>query len=852
MHLLVLLIPGELLKQARANSRFVSLESSQVVLRLQMLEQGVIGYSFPDQEGRAIIEARRPVVCAHLTHWQSMPVACTLTIAPEKQNWLLELEQAVCRTSASGFDERSRGREEWLKVFLLPLARDLGLVQVAETTTLEQLYRTGGFDRFDPELKKLQRPAADKVIPEICCLLQTLPFHKRRVIALVEQGLCRDEESAQRVVEAWRRCEQQAGALARGIALAYLAYRDMGLLVNSSFPYTDTLLLLETQRELITDFSVQAVLPQLQADIIALARSWPATKAGTWCLRLLQEPENSEYRKRIGRSFGAYQRNSAVEALVSQHDYTEPDARALVEHILHGGLRYLLVYRTDSGNHSVAVERYEQLRVQQVLRKEYGALSEDDQAAIERLVFNLQVAIRISGVQFPLVALLKERPSSTRRIHVSRRFRFGLAAIIKRRNQRRSQRKTTLYQTSRESGRQPTPASQLIYTFAGLSKLEENEAAAVLRDLITYGAVGLLPRWKRLSCLDPRLLSWLRLIKYGRLDGRVPWSRLMVQLDIYRKALGLPKPISALLARAIVNAIPRPSFWHGGQGEATVRLRQRGSLIIGGAPRLHERWLVISTTWPIALCDTVGQSMGSSSHLVLVIEANSLLPLAVWPSAVSPTIRDVCLALYQAIWHPGAENWPVKGVPEQLIVSSELMVGECDDLDRAVDCLLCDLLVQPRIKLVSPELRTLLRKFEREGIEGAVRHLAFNERTPSQVMRSLEQWIKEEFFPYHRASPVWPEIAQHGVVMPGSDTPAAGWLLPSIGEARISADSLEHEGRYYRKPLDATLLEGGAYIRHFPALTVGGEEHRIINGVFVQPLRNKGTGPTLQYVTERR
>jgi hypothetical protein len=249
----------------------------------------------------------------------------------------------------------------------------------------------------------------------------------------------------------------------------------------------------------------------------------------------------------------------------------------------------------------------------------------------------------------------------------------------------------------------------------------------------------------------------------------------------------------------------------------------------------------------VTLCDALGQAMSNSSHLVLVIEANGLLPLAAWPSAQAPTVREVCLALYQAIWHPGAENWPVKGIPEQLIVSSELMVGDRDDLDRAADYLLCDVLVQPRVKFISPELRTLLRKFERGGIETAVKHLALDERTPSRVMRSLEQWIKDQFFPYHRASPVWPEIAQHGVVMPGHDTPAAGWLLPKSGDARISADGLEHEGRYYRKPQDAALLAGGAHIRRFPALTAGG----IVSGVFVQPLPG-GTGPTLEYVSERR
>jgi hypothetical protein len=805
-----------------------------------------------DTEACSIIGHRRPILEAHLERWQGMPIASTIDSDRPNEDWLTELERAVCRTSEADFVERSRGRDIWLEEFLLPLARDLELVQIAETTTFHQPYRTGKFDRINPETGKLYRPPADQVVPGARALLQALPYHNRRVTALIEQQLCRDPEAAQRVVEAWRRCERQAGALARGVVLAYLAHSDIGLLINSPFLHTDALLFLETQRDLITDFFVPAVLPQLQADIVALARSWEASKLGGWCLRLLQEPVNSEYRRRIDRSIGTRQRSSVVQVLVAQHSYPEPEARALVEHLLHGGLRALIAYRCNSDNHSAAEERYERLQLQRLLCETYGALAEDDQAAIESLVFNLQAAIRISGVQFPLAALLKERLSSKHRIHVSRRFRFGLAAIIKRRNERRSRRKTALQQASRkESGRQPTPATQLIRIFAELSNLEESDAAARLRDLITYGAIGLLPRGQRLRCLDPRLISWLRLIRYGRLDGRVPWPRLMTQLDVYRRALGLPKPVSSLLAHAVFNAIRRPAFWHGGQGEATTRLRQRGTLVISGAPRLHERWLVISIASPVTLCDALGHPMGSGSHLVLVIEANGLLPLAVWPSVANPTLREVCLALYQAIWHPGAQNWPVKGIPEEILLSDELMVGQRDELDRAADYLLCDVLVQPRTKCVSRKLRALLRKFEGGGIASATKQLSLEERTPILVMRSLEQWIEKQFFLNHNPAPVWPEIAKHGVVMPGPDTPAAGWLLPLVGKARITTKGVEYEGRCYRMPFVAAMQEGSAPIRHAPLLMTGSEKHLTLNGVFVEAQRNGGTEPVLEYVTER-
>ncbi|MBX0328193.1 hypothetical protein K2Z83_10940 [Oscillochloris sp. ZM17-4] len=753
-----------------------------------------------DATAWSIIEARRPIVREHLTRWQATSAAAAIDGELERQDWLIQLERAVSRTSAQDFDQRSRGRDAWLDEFLLPLARDLDLIQAAETTTLAQLYRTGSFDVLDPTTSKYQRPPADQIIDSARSLLDAIPHHSHRVSQLVARQLCRDKETAALVVEAWRRCEQRAAGLARGVVLAYLAHHDVGLLTSSDYAHTDELLLLQSHRERIAALSSPVIWPQLHIDIVALARAWKAAEPKTWCIRLLSEPRNSEYRRRLAQAFGTRRRATVVQVLVEHHSYTTIEAQALVERTLHGGLSEIVAYRSHSGDDQVlAVERYEQLQLRRILRDNYAALAEDDQAYIEVLVFHLYAAIRRSGVPFPLVPLLTEHPSNPRRIRVSRRFRFGLAAIIRRRKQKRPRRAVGRLQMPRISpARKPKPATVLIKAFAELSNVDEREAEALLRELITYGALGLLPRNQRMHCLDPRVRSWLRLIKYGRLDGRVPWPRLMAQLDTYRRALDLPNPISPLLARAVFNAIPRPAFWHGGQGEATVRLRQRGTLTLASAPRLHERWFVISLPAPFPLCDALGRPVGAGSHLTLVIEANGALPLAAWPSVEAPTIREVCLALYQAIWHPGAENWPVKGLPEQVVVSKELLIGDRADLDRAADYLLCDVLIQPRSQLVKDKIGKLLKKITGKGFAEITKQLRPDERTPSRVMRVLESWILKTSFLGHSPSPVWNEIARHGVVMPGHDTPAAGWLLPRIGEiVEVVQGAITRLGRRY-------------------------------------------------------
>ena len=804
-----------------------------------------------DATAWSIIEARRPIVQAHLARWQATSAASAIDGGLEQQDWLIQLERAVCRTSAQDFDERSRGRDSWLDEFLLPLAHDLDLVQVAEVTTLAQLHRTGSFDILDPTAGKYQRPPADLILDTARNLLNSTPRHSHRVNQLVARQICRDKETARLVVEAWRRCEQRAAGLARGVVLSYLAHKDVGLLASSAYPYTDELLLLRSHRERIAELSAPETWTQLHHDVVALAGAWEVAVPKGWNIRLLREPRNSEYRKRAAQNFGTRRRATTAQALVEQEGYSLTEAQKLVEHTLDEGLSGLIVYRSGSDDHALVVERYEQRHLRRILRDYYAALAEDDLASIETLIVHLSAAIRRSGVPFPLMRLLTEHPSSPWRIRTSRRFRFGLAAIIKRRKQKRSRRQVDRFRSpSPGSARQPKPAIALIKMFAEMSNLEEREATALLRELITYGAFGLLPRGQRMSCLDPRLYSWLRLIKYGRLDGRVPWPQLMSQLDIYRRMLGLPNPISSLLARAVFNAIPRPAFWHGGQGEATVRLRQRGTLNINGAPRLHERWLVVSIPSPGALCDALGRPVGDSSHLVLVIEANGLRPLAVWPSAGAPTLREICLALYQAIWHPGAENWPVKGIPEQVVVSNELLVGDRADLDRAAAYLLCDVHAQPRMKLVKGEIRKLLKHIEGEGVSLISKQLRSEERIPFRVMRILEEWISKTFFPDHTPAPVWHEIARHGVVMPGHDTPAAGWLLPKIEDPiEVVQGSVTRLGRGYEGPGLEQSDNSFLHCREYPLPSSLQRNVPTNRGLFVE--LPDALGARLRYLRER-
>lgn len=63
------------------------------------------------------------------------------------------------------------------------------------------------------------------------------------------------------------------------------------------------------------------------------------------------------------------------------------------------------------------------------------------------------------------------------------------------------------------------------------------------------------------------------------------------------------------------------------------------------------------------------------SHLLLLVDLGSQLPTGVWVSAHPPGSAEVGLVLFQAIWHPGALDWPLRGVPEVLQVPASLTDG---------------------------------------------------------------------------------------------------------------------------------------------------------------------------------
>jgi hypothetical protein len=364
----------------------------------------------------------------------------------------------------------------------------------------------------------------------------------------------------------------------------------------------------------------------------------------------------------------------------------------LLDLLAQQGLPALIDWRRGIDDTTQTRETWEQRRLQQRLERHLSVLDDEDRQAIETTLQHLVAAIKESGVPLPLATLIDDYPSSRRRRRLGRRFWFGLATILHRRESRRQRRQQRYRSQFSQHAKQPhqktnADADRLVAAFARLADLDVRDARALIRDFITYGLLGLLPRAVRVHAVYQPLVSWLALIKWGRLPGSVPWLEVVEQVNHYSEHLGLPGSFSPQLTRSIFNSIAKPAYWHGGQGDAVAQVRQRATVTADEIPRLHRTWLLAPVQMPLSVRDGDPQLW----HGLLVFDRESQLPMGVCFSKHQPGMREVRLALYDAIWHPADPDWYLHGIPETIQVPQEFAANGKDDLERAAAFLLTEI-----------------------------------------------------------------------------------------------------------------------------------------------------------------
>jgi hypothetical protein len=209
-------------------------------------------------------------------------------------------------------------------------------------------------------------------------------------------------------------------------------------------------------------------------------------------------------------------------------------------------------------------------------------------------------------------------------------------------------------------------------------------------------------------------------------------------------------------------------------------------------------------------------------------------------------MREVRLALYDAIWHPADPDWYLHGIPETIQVPQEFAANGKDDLERAAAFLLTEIDTQykkPWLGLKA--VKQVLNDVRKRGGEQIKRVLSECDDLPaSQITRTLLYWLKETCFPGHNSACVPQFIREHGVAMPGFETPGAGWLLPVTGYVETVTDGVWYQGARYTSHWfhsePGQKLPYRAFPFFFPSLDTDGAE-ATQDALFVEGCRGNET-----------
>jgi hypothetical protein len=765
------------------------------------------GFTF-DTEAARIIRDRLHVLNKHAAMW-----AC------DDPRWdgafaTRDAQQRHILASEIIYAARGASPSIWLQR-LRSLAEDLGMIAEVKRILLRSCLKNGWFNLSLPH-KQQRRPKAEDLEPHIFTILDLYDTVDSRTSAFIKENLCRDSEVARLVAQAFMQASVAGVAISRvcGIIRAWDQYGYLGLLHLSDYPFYEEMRLTEEYvRKLPADNAlIPQALPLVRADVIALCRGIQNAYPPLWHQNLLYEPCGSIARERYQKRLFSPIHEHLVAAISQVRPCTEAEAEELFTLFIQQGLPGIIDWRFSKilGNKYNATYL---TRINHILDLLCVGLPSSVRVEIECLTACLFTAIQNTGIQLPLVPLLKDAPSSRRRVRLGRRITFGVPSIVR---QKHRKHKTSWPTTSRrytprqiqKSSTKTAVEQQLITMFANLVPLNESEATSRLRNVITYGVLGFLPKSQWYDIVDGRLLSWLRLIKFGHVERAVPWSQVYGFAQAYSANLGITIPSSQIL-RAIYKSIAKPRHWHGGRGLAVVNAHQRLPRIRTERPRLHNAWIIIKIKLNLKLLDTARGDVAYSCYLLLVVDEETQLPVGGWISVDQPQSREVGLAIYQAIWHPGAIQWPIRGIPQVIRIPQGLVADGCEDIQRAASYLLADVDVTSQV--ISKGKRRILRMVEDikdHAAEEVYRVSGRDIPSESRALRIVLDWLLPHYFPHHRTPAVRASTRENLVGMPGYDTPAAGWLLPVTGMAEIVENDIVIPIRYRDRAFKASMIKG--------------------------------------------
>ncbi|MEM8532529.1 MAG: hypothetical protein AAGF95_16925 [Chloroflexota bacterium] len=663
---------------------------------------------------------------------------------------------------------------------------------------------------------------------------------KRQASHFQQVGLCQGELQARAAARALHSAEKQSANDARAIVLAALAHGWVGLVTHAAYSVAPALCLLQTHvaalmAHLTTPLQLLEV---VRRDVTVLyhvlhhiSDEHPAKRQRPrtyWLEQILHAPPGDPLREQYRQRFVPSVQTQVIQLVAHQRSCDGAEARMVLTALVNGGLAQLITWRAQDGHHLLSPIPPE-ARVLLILEPQLVALPPAIRAEIRRLVVALAHACHATGSTLPLPRLLREPPSSRYRRRLGRR----LAPVLgppRRSGQRPRRRQGVLPPRRRVPPADvplvpvPRPDDDLVVQFAqyaGFSAATHyQEARTRLRHFITYGVLGLIPKshWHRM--LDARVGDLLYFFKLAYPSGTVDWTHVLACVHAYAHSLGVPPP-SSQLAQGVSNSYAKPTRWHGGDGPAVRQVRQRQTLILT-QPRLHEQWMVLPVTprLPLPLLDDTDARMSPTCHVLLVLDMATVCPVGYWISATPPQSTEVGLALYQAIWHPGALSWPLRGVPTVIHIPTGLVPDGAPGVYRAATWLgsTITLMTRRMLQYAMQETLPVAATLTTQLVEHFPAYARETTQCPALIvpaaLEALRTWLHPDdraglprlsqnvstasCFPAHTAPDVPLACRRHGVALPGSHTPAAGWLLPvMVHPATTAHDGVQYRGGWY-------------------------------------------------------
>lgn len=787
----------------------------------------------PDQ--RHIIAPRLRVLCAFFNRYLATnldPRHCTSADLINCYDAFIQFEHTINQSTDDDWIVRVHTRMQW-QTLLTQLANDWQLLPAIDVLLIQECWQRGRFDTAIPYHPR-HRPDLKGIIHAIRAFLTPSDAYPLNLSQLLyDQGLCRNLPIATVVERTLNQRYQTAAAQARGIAIAACVYGVRGLLLHSTYPYTNAVLMLEHKLHLMPA-NVYALFPHIWSAIRILIDvlnqfTTKQFQPSLWREHLLNDIRGGEHRQYYQKHLRPRLKANVITKLALQRQCSTDEAQALFECYYLYGLDGIIDWHCKQ--HGITFNS-RQWTLDSILKHQLGGLEASHYKHIHAIIESLHIAIETFNVPISLVRLLDERPSSIYRRKFGRRIWFGTPAQARYRALRHRKPSSITNNKPVSNSIDDEVIEQFVTYLRHAWNLTETQVRGRINRLMTYGAVGLLPQKEWRSFLPPLLLDYIYSIKLGHLNGSVPWDRFITQIKHLANDFQYPIP-STYLIQVLFNYLPKPRRWNGGMSAtmAGIRVQQRATTLIKGVKFLHDMWNVVSIKLSIALSTSVGHHLSDACWVVLIFDTATELPVGCWVSATFPREREVCLALYVAIWHPGTlgphnSGWPIHGIPKTLQIDEQLVPDGHPNLTNSAEYLLMEIQTfkQPAKKRTA--LETTVAKHAPEALRRAHGQARM---TPQQAQQTLYDWLRTVCFPNHRSASLNGPWKKKGFVAPGYDTPAAGWLLPMSGEVHWNSNEVNDDGIIYMASESINLASGTVKKRSFPYLYKG-----VDRGIFVE------------------